>query len=204
MAKNSLAIYLMLLIALSTVYETQGTFSLPLYLKNFPKVGQDFESFAYKGMKDFMGDLEGKCPETTEFKDFFVKLKDYMACYSSTSPGSKDLQVELSIKSEKLYRAMSAFSGTKGGTSEDSWTLVDGLLSMGKSLVEMKKSGSKEITFEQRKEFIQSMVNWTRGIGLFIKKVSENKGKSIDFSLFGIDYDTNVSSPSERALYETQ
>ena len=85
----------MLLIALSTVYETQGTFSLPVYLKNFPKVGQDFESFAYKGMKDFMGDLEGKCPETTEFKDFFVKLKDYMACYSSTSPGSKDLQVEL-------------------------------------------------------------------------------------------------------------
>ncbi|KAG5414779.1 hypothetical protein IGI04_002346 [Brassica rapa subsp. trilocularis] len=187
MVKNSLAIYLMLLIALSTVYETQGTFSLPLYLKNFPKVGQDFESFAYKGMKDFMGDLEGKCPETTEFKDFSVKLKDYMACYSSTSPG-----------------AMSAFSGTKGGTSEDSWTLVDGLLSMGKSLVEMKKSGSKEITFEQRKEVIQSMVNWTRGIGLFIKKVSENKGKSIDLSLFGIDYDTNVSSPSERALYETQ
>ncbi|KAL0693628.1 hypothetical protein Bca4012_060808 [Brassica carinata] len=204
MAKNSLAIYLMLLIALSIVYETQGTFSLPLYLKNFPKVSQDFESFANKGMMDFMGDLEGKCPQTPEFKEFFVKLKDYMACYSSTSPGSKDLQVELSIKSEKLFRAISAFSGTKGGTSEDSWTLVDGLLSMGKSLVEMKKSGSKEITFEQRKEVIQSMVNWTRGIGLFIKKVSENKGKSIDLSSFGIDYDTDVSSPFKRVLYETQ
>ncbi|KAJ0234687.1 hypothetical protein HA466_0271590 [Hirschfeldia incana] len=194
----------MLLIALSTVYETQGTFSLPLYLKNFPKVGQDFESFAYKGMMDFMGDLEGKCPETTEFKDLFVKLKDYMACYSSTSPGSKDMQAELSIKSEKLFRAMSAFSETKGGTSMDSWTLVDGLLSLGKSLVEMKKSGSKEITFEQRKEAIQSMVNWTRGIGIFVKKISENKGKSIDLSSFGIDYDTKVSSPSERVLYETQ
>ncbi|CAF2129586.1 unnamed protein product [Brassica napus] len=179
MAKTSLTIYLSLLVALSTVYETQGTFSLPLYLKNFPKVGHDFESFAYKGMMDFMGDLEGKCPQTTEFKDFFLKLKDYMACYSSTAPGSKDLQVELSIKSETLFRAMSDFSGTKGGTStrpvyafglEDSWTLVDGLLSMGKSLVEMKKSGSKEITFEQRKETIQSMVKWTRGIGLFSKE----------------------------------
>ncbi|KAG2241868.1 hypothetical protein Bca52824_096288 [Brassica carinata] len=163
----------MLLVALSTVYKTQGTFSLPLYLQNFPKVGQDFESFATK---------------TPEFKEFFVQLKDYMACYSSTSPGSKDLQVELSIKSEKLFRAMSAFSGTKGEHH----------------LVEMKKSGSKEITFEQRKEVIQSMVNWTRGIGLFIKKVSESKGQSIDLASFGIDYDTNVSPPSERTLYETQ
>lgn len=81
---------------------------------------------------------------------------------------------------------------------------MDGLLSMGKSLVEMKKSGSKEINFEQRKEVIQSMVNWTRGIGLFIKKESENKGKSIDLSSFGIDYDTHVSSPFKRVLYETQ
>lgn len=115
----------MILVALSTVYETQGTFSLPLYLENFPKLGKDFESFAYKGMLDFMGDLEGKCPGTTEFKDFFVKLKDYMACFNSTSPGTKDIKFELSVKSEKLFRAMSAFNGTKGGTSVSfNWTLT--------------------------------------------------------------------------------
>lgn len=113
MTRISLAVCLMLFVALSTVYETQGTFSLPLYLKNFPKLGKDFEAFAYKGMSDFMGDLEGKCPKSAEFKDFFANLKDYMACFDSTS--SKDIQVEMSRKSEKLFRAMSLLDGTKGG-----------------------------------------------------------------------------------------
>lgn len=106
----------MLLVALSTIYETQGTFSVPIYLKNFPKLGKDFEPFAFKGMLDFMSDLEDKCPRTAEFKNFFAKLKDYMATFNSTSPGSKDIQFELSIKSEKLYRAMSAFNRTTEGT----------------------------------------------------------------------------------------
>lgn len=122
MARISLAICLTLLVTLSTVYETQGTFSLPLYLKNFPRLGKDFEAFAYKGISDFLGDLEGKCPKTAEFKDFFAKLKDYMSSFNSTtSPGSsKDIQVELSEKSEKLFRAMSAFHTSKGGTSVSS------------------------------------------------------------------------------------
>lgn len=72
--------------------------------------------------------------------------------------------------------------------------MVDGLLSMGKVLVEMKKHGSKEITFEQRKELFGSMVKWARSIGLFAKMASEKKGKSIDLSPFGIDYDNRAGN----------
>ncbi|XP_010443993.1 PREDICTED: uncharacterized protein LOC104762287 [Camelina sativa] len=202
MARISLAICLTLLVTLSTVYETQGTFSLPHYLEKFPKVGKDFEAFANKGMSDFLGDLEGMCPKTAEFKNLFATLKDYMASFGSGS--SKDIKMELSEKSEKLFRAMSVFDTSKGGTSDDSWNLVDGLLSMGKGLMEMKKSGSQELNFEQRKELIVSMVEWTRGIGLFVKAASESKGQSIDLSSFGIDYDNSVESPIKRAMYETQ
>ncbi|CAH2052936.1 unnamed protein product [Thlaspi arvense] len=180
----------------------------PHYLKNFPKLGKEFEPFAFKGMLEFRGDLEGKCPKNTKFNDFFIKLKDYMACFDSTSPDSKDIQVQLTIKSESLFRAMSAFNGTKGGTSDrrihGGWWMVDGLLSLGKVLVEMKKSGSNEITFEQRREMIQSMVKWTRGTGIFVKMASENEGRSIDLSSFGIDYDTNKPSNSKRSLSETR
>ncbi|KAG7535103.1 hypothetical protein ISN45_Aa08g025760 [Arabidopsis thaliana x Arabidopsis arenosa] len=205
MGKISLAICLTLLVTLSTVYETQGTFSLPLYLKNFPKVGKDYEAFANKGISDFLGELEGMCPKTAEFKDLFETLKDYMASFNSASPGSKDNLFEMSVKSEKLFKAMSAFNSSNGGTSEDSWKLVDGLLSMGKGLVEMKKSGSKEITFEQRRDLISSMVKWARAIGLFVKAASEDKGQSIDLASFGIDYDNHVESPfSKRAMYEKQ
>lgn len=72
--------------------------------------------------------------------------------------------------------------------------MVDGVLSMGKVLVEMKKHGAKEITFEQRKELFGSMVKWARAVGLFVKMASEKKGKSIDLSPFGIDYDNNVGN----------
>jgi len=117
MGKISLAICLTLLVTLSTVYETQGTFSLPLYLKNFPKLGKDYEAFANKGISDFLGDLEGMCPKTAEFKDFFENLKDYMAFFNSAAPGSKDNQFEMFVKSEKLFKALSAFNSSKGGTS---------------------------------------------------------------------------------------
>lgn len=100
--------------------ETQGTFSLPLYMKNLPKTAQDFEPFAYKGMSHFTDSLESKCPATTEFKDFFVKLEDYMACFKSASSESKQNQVDMSGKSQKLFRAMSLLDGTKGGTSVSS------------------------------------------------------------------------------------
>lgn len=99
------------------IYETQGTFSLPLYLKNFPKMGKDFESFAYKGMSEFLSGLESKCPATAEFMNFFAILEDYMACFKSASAESKDFHVEMSGKSKKLFRAVSLLDGTKGGTS---------------------------------------------------------------------------------------
>ncbi|CAN8277404.1 unnamed protein product [Cochlearia groenlandica] len=207
MTKYSLGICLVLLVALSTIYETQGTFSLPIYLKNFPKLGKDFESFAYKGILDYLGELEGKCPATKEFNNFFEKLKDYMACFESNSPVSKDIQSELTIRSEKLFTAMSALDGGKSGISEDSWRLVDGLLSLGKGFLEMKKIGSNEITFEQRKEVINFMVRWTRAIGLFVKTASETKGKPIDLATFGVDYETSVERTphsSKRTLYETK
>lgn len=46
------------------------------------------------------------------------------------------------------------------------------------------------------------MVKWIRGIGLFVKKVFESKGKFIDLLLFGIDYDNNVFFLFERVFYE--
>lgn len=97
-----------------SLYETHGTFSLPQYLKDLPKTSKDFESFACNGMLDFMGILEAKCPGTAEFKDFFATVEEYM---TSLKSGSKDIKVDLSEKSEKLFRAMSLLDGGKTGTS---------------------------------------------------------------------------------------
>ncbi|CAA7035143.1 unnamed protein product [Microthlaspi erraticum] len=167
-----------------SLYETHGTFSLPQYLKDLPQTSKDFESFACNGMLDFMSILEAKCPGTAEFKDFFAKVEDYMTTFKS---GSKDIKVEMSDKSEKLFRAMSLLDGGKAGTVE-SWRMIDGMLSMGKLLAEVKQNGSKDLTFDQRKEVIGTMVKWARAMGLFVKVASEKKGKSIDLSSFGIDY----------------
>lgn len=76
------------------------------------------------------------------------------------------------------------------------------MLSMGKVLVEMKKNDSEEITLEQRKEVIGTMVQWARAIGLFVKTASEKKGQSIDLSSFGVDYSTHAASPFEGASGE--
>lgn len=80
--------------------------------------------------------------------------------------------------------------------------MVDSMLSMGKIVIEMKKSASEEITFEQRKELIGGMVKWARGIGLLVKTASEKKGKSIDLASFGVDYSPHVSSPFKGASGE--
>ncbi|CAH2052937.1 unnamed protein product [Thlaspi arvense] len=166
--------------------ETRGTFSLPHFLKDIPKMSKDFESFAYDGMLDFLASLEVRCPATTEFKNFFAKVEDYMTCFKS---GSIDIiKVDISDKSEELFRAMSLLDGGKTGTSVESWRMIDGMLSIGKLLAEMNKNDSKEITFDQRKEIIGTMVKWARAIGLFVKTASEKNGKSIDLSSFGIDY----------------
>lgn len=71
--------------------------------------------------------------------------------------------------------------------------MIDGMLSVGKLLDEMKKNGSKDLTFDQRKEVIGTMVKWARAMGLFVKAASEKKGKPIDLSSLGIDY-TNYYS----------
>ncbi|CDY52821.1 BnaCnng23550D [Brassica napus] len=156
-------------------------------------MSKDFEPFAYKGMSGFLGALESKCPATAEFKDLFVKVADYMACFKS------GIKVEMQEKSVKLFRAISVLDGTNGETSVDSWRMVDGMLSMGILVTEMKKNVSQEITFEQRKELIGAMVKWARAIGLLVKTASEKKGQSIDLASFGVDYSPHVASPIKGA-----
>lgn len=69
---------------------------------------------------------------------------------------------------------------------------MDGLLSMGEVLVEMKKSGLKEITFEQRRDLTWSMVKWARAISQFVKTASEKKGVTMDLSSFESYYNSHV------------
>ncbi|VVB18009.1 unnamed protein product [Arabis nemorensis] len=191
--------------------KTQGSFSLPLYLENFPKMRKDFEPFAYKGMLDFVTDLEVKCLASAEFKGFFAKLNDYMAGYKLASSGSDivrigsdvvPLPIEMETRTMKLYVAMSALNGTKGGTL-DPWRLMDALSSMGHFFVVMKKNGSKEITFEERRELTWTMVRWARAVSLFVKTASEKKGVSIDISSFENYYNSNVLIPSKVASDKT-
>lgn len=77
---------------------------------------------------------------------------------------------------------------------------MDGLSSMENVLVEMKKSGSKEIMFEQRRELTWSMVNWARAVSQFVKTASKKKRVSfVDISSFENYYDSNVLVSSKRA-----
>lgn len=59
----------------------KGSFSLSFYLKDFPEMRKDFESFAYKCMLDFVRYFDREYPGSAEFKDFFAKLNDYMASF---------------------------------------------------------------------------------------------------------------------------
>ncbi|XP_024007602.1 uncharacterized protein LOC18012810 [Eutrema salsugineum] len=207
MAKISIALCLMLLVALSDVYETeaQGTFSLPDYLELFPKMSKDFEPYASKGLLDFAGVLEGKSPATVEFKNFFTKLIDYISnCFKPASSGPINIQAEISEKSQQLFMAMFALNGTKEGTSFDSWRLIEGLVSMEKVSVEMKKSTSKEISSQQWDKLLGSMTEWVRRIGLFVKTVSEINGKLIDLSQFDIDIGPTYLSLSKEVGNKTQ
>ncbi|CAH2043517.1 unnamed protein product [Thlaspi arvense] len=176
---------------------TQASFSLPIYLGNFPRIGKDFEPFAYKGMLDFASDLETKCLANAEFKDFFVKLNEYMAGFKTESPETYSIEsTNITYKAMKLFVASSALSGTKVGTS-DPWRLVDGLLSMGQVLVEMKKSGSNAITFEQKRELTWAMVKWARAVSQFVKTASEKRGVTMDLSSFESYYNSHVLVPAQ-------
>ncbi|KAG2269553.1 hypothetical protein Bca52824_064108 [Brassica carinata] len=179
-------------------------FSLPNYLKKFPKRGKDFEPFAYRGMFGFVGDLETKAPGSAEFKNFFAQLKEYMNCFKLVSPDSYLLEPERKTEwgSRKLFVAMSEISGLKSETL-DPWRLVDGLLSMRKVLVEMKQSNMNPITFEKRKELTWSIVKWARAVNIVVKTACEKQGIYLDLSSFDKYYDSVVLVPSKRAGAES-
>lgn len=118
MARISLGICLMLVVASSVIYEAQGTFLLKHYLrKNFPRKCNEFTPFANKGMIMLVTNLESGCPATAEFKNFFANFKSYMTFIETTSATSKNVDVEMTTKAEGLFKAMSALSGGKGEKS---------------------------------------------------------------------------------------
>jgi len=115
MAKLSLALGLLLLLALSEVYEVQGSFLLRHYMRKFPRRSRDFRPFACRGMLKFVDVLELKCPLKPQYKSFFGNLRSYMNFINSAS-GSKNFDAELKGKAQGLFSAMSAMSG-KGAAS---------------------------------------------------------------------------------------
>lgn len=118
MAKNFLAICLVFMVATSVIYEVQGTFLLKLYLRRkFPRRCMDFAPFASKGMLMLVTNLEGGCPATREFKEFFTRFKSYMSFISSASSSSSNIDVEMNGRCELLAKAMSALSGSRSGQS---------------------------------------------------------------------------------------
>ncbi|KAJ0238291.1 hypothetical protein HA466_0243810 [Hirschfeldia incana] len=199
MGRISLAVGLVLLVALSNVYETQAQaqgkpFSVLDYLALFPKTGKEFAPYASKGLLDFVGALEGKSPTTVEFKNFFTNLKGYItSCFQPTPPGSG--------KSDQLFTAISALKGSQAGTSFDSWRLIEALVSMDKVSTEMKTSTSNVLPDPQWERLSGSMFEWVGRIGLFVKAVSQINGKPIDLKQFDIDYtDPTYASLSMQAL----
>lgn len=115
MGRISLTVGLVLLVALSNVYEThaqaQGkTFSVLDYLALFPKTGKEFGPYASKGLLDFVGALEGKSATTVEFKNFFTNLKGYITSCFQPAPIGSD-------KSDQLFTSISALKGSLAGTS---------------------------------------------------------------------------------------
>lgn len=118
MARISLGICLMLVVASSVIYEAQGTFLLKLYLKkNFPRKCNEFTPFANKGMMTLVTDLEGSSPATAEFKTFFTQFKSYMSFIETTSASTKNVDAEMTTKCDALFKAMSALSAGKGEKS---------------------------------------------------------------------------------------
>ncbi|XP_020879712.1 putative per-hexamer repeat protein 5 isoform X2 [Arabidopsis lyrata subsp. lyrata] len=193
MAKISLALGLLLLVALSEVYEVQGTFLFRHYLRKFPRRSRDFRPFACKGMLKFVDVLEVRCPLKPQYKSFFGNLRSYMNFINSAS-GSKNFDAELKGKAQGLLSAMSAMSG-KGGASADSSKVMDTLLSMGKTLGNQQQSGSTVMSFGQRKEMIMSMVKWAQTIGQFVASAAAKSGNKIDISSLGIDgIDANAAA----------
>ncbi|ESQ32623.1 hypothetical protein EUTSA_v10004661mg [Eutrema salsugineum] len=184
MARTS-SVCLLLLVALSAVYEVQGTFLLRHYLRKIPRRSGDIQPFACQGMLKFVDVLELKCPLKPEYKSFFGKLRSYMSFISSAS-GSKNFDANLKGQAQGLQSAMSALGG-KGASSADTSKVLDVLMTMGRTLSQQKSSGSTEMSFAQRKELIIDMVQWARTIGQFVVGAASKSGSSIDMSSLGID-----------------
>ena len=166
----------------SGVAQSTSPFSLPFYLRNLPKSNKDVEPFTYKGMQSFLLDLETRCLANKEFKEFFVKMNDYMTSFKTVSPDTYSIESNnITTQAMHLFLALSPLDGTKAGTS-DPWKLVDGLVTMGDILVMMRKSGPGVITVEQSKELRSAMVKWGRAVGEFVKAASAKKGVTMDIS----------------------
>lgn len=114
MAKFPLGICLMFMITTSTIYEVQGHFLLDHYLTKIPKLSSEFEPFAFKGINSFIDHLEGLCPLKADYKDFFTKLKDFMAFINSASGSSSEFHSQLKTKSEELFKAITKMGGKAG------------------------------------------------------------------------------------------
>ncbi|XP_010514594.1 PREDICTED: uncharacterized transmembrane protein DDB_G0289901-like isoform X1 [Camelina sativa] len=186
MARFHIAIRLMLiLVASSTIYEAQGTFLLRHYMRKFPKMSQDFEPFAYKGMLSFVDNLESMCPLKGEYKDFFSKLKAFISFINTAKGSSSEFQSQMKSQSEGLFKAISAL-GVKGGSSADTSKLIESLMSMGKTFAEFKRSGATTMTSEQRRELVISMSKWAQVIGQFVKTVGEKSGDGGNIDLSSI------------------
>ncbi|XP_010514595.1 PREDICTED: uncharacterized transmembrane protein DDB_G0289901-like isoform X2 [Camelina sativa] len=176
---------MLILVASSTIYEAQGTFLLRHYMRKFPKMSQDFEPFAYKGMLSFVDNLESMCPLKGEYKDFFSKLKAFISFINTAKGSSSEFQSQMKSQSEGLFKAISAL-GVKGGSSADTSKLIESLMSMGKTFAEFKRSGATTMTSEQRRELVISMSKWAQVIGQFVKTVGEKSGDGGNIDLSSI------------------
>ena len=72
------------------------------------------------------------------------------------------------------------------------------MLSMGKTLIEQKRSTSQRMTQQQKKVLVAAMVQWTKTVVTLVKTAVETAGKSIDVSNLGLDVDVNSIVGSER------
>lgn len=102
----------------SSVRQSTSPFSLPFYLRNIPKSGKDVEAFTYKGMQTFLLDLETRCLANKEFKEFFVKMNDFMASFKTVSPETYSIESNnITTPAMHLFLALSPLDGTQAGTS---------------------------------------------------------------------------------------
>ncbi|KAG2301462.1 hypothetical protein Bca52824_030113 [Brassica carinata] len=117
---------------------------------------------------------------------------------SNASATSKSTDAQITSQVDGLSNAMSELTAVKGRAPSNT-DFRDAMLSMGKTLIEQKKSGSQSMTFQQRKKLVVEMVQWTKTIAILVKTAVELRvGKSMDISKLGLDVDVNSIVGSER------